>query len=303
MPYPLPPTLSPSRVSAFTDCALAYRFANLDRLPEPPSPPATKGTLVHAALERLFAHPAADRTPEVAGACLDTAAAAMQDDPDLAGLGLDADGMDAFVADAHRLLGKYFAMEDPRRVHAVGLELRLEAEIGGVSLRGVIDRLDRLPDGSFEVVDYKSGRSPSERYEKAKLLGVDAYALLVERILGVRPAAVRLLYLGDGVAITCRPSDQNARFIEAKVGAIWQSIQRANATDSFKPKPGRLCDWCAFQQWCPSFGGDPDEARRLGDVLRVERRLARAGGDGGTDTLPGLDELPFTADAAAPAAG
>jgi putative RecB family exonuclease len=290
MPYPLPPTLSPSRVSAFTDCALAYRFANLDRLPEPPSPHATKGTLVHAALEALFAHDAPRRTPELAAACLDRAAVRMLDDPELAGLGLDEEGMAAFVADAHRLLGKYFELEDPRRVHAVGLELRLEAEIGGVTVRGIIDRLDRLPDGSFQVVDYKSGRAPSERYEKSKLLGVDTYALLIERILGVRPVAVKLLYLGDGVAITCTPSDQSSRFVETKVGAIWQSIQRANATDAFKPQPGRLCDWCAFQAWCPSFGGDPDEARRLGEELRIERRAARQA----AGTLGDLDErLPF----------
>jgi len=306
MPYPLPPTLSPSRVATFTDCALAYRFANLDKLPEPPSPQATKGTLVHAALERLFTMPAPERTSEAAAACLDAAAVAMADDPELAGLGLDEEGTAAFVAEAHRLLGKYFDMEDPRSVNAVGLELRLEAEVGGVSLRGIIDRLDRLDDGSFEVVDYKSSKAPSERHERAKLLGVDTYALLVERVLGVRPVAVRLLYLGDGVAITCRPSAQTTRFIEAKVGAVWQSIQRANAGESFRPKPGPLCDWCTFQTWCPAYGGDPDEARRLGEELRIERRAARAA----AGTLADLDEpLPFdttvaaTPAAAAPAAG
>jgi putative RecB family exonuclease len=297
MPYPLPPTLSPSRVSAFTDCALAYRFANLDRLPEPASPHATKGTLVHAALERLFAHEPADRTPAAATACLEAAVAAMADDPELLGLGLDEEGLATFVGDAHRLLGRYFELEDPRQVHAVGLELGLQAEVGGVTLRGIIDRLDRLPDGSFVVVDYKSGRAPSERYEKAKLLGVDTYALLVERVLGVRPVAVRLLYLGDGIAITCTPSEQSTRFIEAKVGAIWQSIQRANAGDAFKPQPGRLCDWCAFREWCPAFGGDPDEARRLGQELQLERRAAR----GATGTLGDLDQpLPFDAVDGAP---
>lgn len=307
MPYPLPPTLSPSRVSAFTDCALAYRFANLDQLPEPPSAAATKGTLVHAALERLFAYDAPERTPELAAACLDAAAEAMASDPDLVDLGLDEEGAATFVADAHRLLGKYFAMEDPREVHAVGLELRVEADVGGVSLRGIIDRLDRLPDGSFVVVDYKSGRAPSERYEKSKLLGVDTYALLIERLLGVRPVAVKLLYLGDGIAITCTPSDQSTRFIETKVRAIWSTIQRANATDSFKPQPGRLCDWCSFQAWCPSFGGDPDAARQLGDELRIERRAARSAASEDAGTLTGLDaELPFdrsSRPAAASAAG
>jgi putative RecB family exonuclease len=54
MVLPLPTSLSPSKVSSFTDCALAFRFSAIDRLPEPPSLAATRGTLVHAALERLF---------------------------------------------------------------------------------------------------------------------------------------------------------------------------------------------------------------------------------------------------------
>ncbi len=272
MPYPLPPTLSPSRVSAFCDCALAYRFANLDRLPEASSPAAAKGTLVHAALEALFALDAPARTPEAAVACLDAAVTALDDDAEFASLELDDEGRAAFVAQARQALDGYLRMEDPREVHAIGLELRLRAEIGGVQVTGIIDRLDLLPDGGIVVVDYKSGRAPSERFEQGKLLGVDTYSLLCERVLGVRPVAVRLLYVGEGVAITCTPSDRSTRFIEQKIGAVWQTIQRANARDSFGPRPGRLCDWCSFKAWCPAWGGDPDEARRLGDELRAARR-------------------------------
>ena len=47
-------------------CPLLYRFRVIDKLPEPPSPAAARGTLVHAVLERLFDQPAAQRTPEVA---------------------------------------------------------------------------------------------------------------------------------------------------------------------------------------------------------------------------------------------
>jgi putative RecB family exonuclease len=272
VPYPLPPTLSPSRVAAFCDCALAYRFANLDRLPEPPSAAATKGSLVHAALERLFALDGPQRTPEAGAACLDAAAVAMLDDPEFVELGLTTDDAGAFVADAHRMLEGYFRMEDPRAIAAIGLELKLRAEVGGVQLTGIIDRLDRLPDGGLVVVDYKTGRAPSERYEQGKLLGVDTYAVLCERVLGVRPVAVRLLYVAEGVSITCTPSDRSAKFIEQKVGAVWQTIQRANARDNFGPRAGKLCDWCSFRAWCPAWGGDPDEARRLGEELRAARR-------------------------------
>jgi putative RecB family exonuclease len=271
MPYPLPPTLSPSRVSAFTDCALAFRFANLDRLPEPAAPHLTKGTLVHLALERLFMLAPVARTLEAARRCLADAVEAMRLDPDFADLGLDDDGEAAFVADAACLVDAYFSMEDPTTVNAVGLELRLRAEVGGVELTGIIDRLDRTPDGGFVVNDYKTSRAPNERYERGRLNGVDTYALLCERVLGIMPIAVRLLYLGDGTTLTVVPTAHTTRFVEQKVGAVWTTIQRANATDAFRPKPGRLCDWCSFKTFCPAFGGDPDEARRLGDELRASK--------------------------------
>jgi len=51
---PLPSTLSPSKITAFTNCPLAFRFSVVEHLPEPPSPAALKGTFVHRALELLF---------------------------------------------------------------------------------------------------------------------------------------------------------------------------------------------------------------------------------------------------------
>src|ERR1039457_2167453 len=62
--------LSPSRAGDFLTCPLLYRFRVIDRLPEPPSAAATRGTLVHAVLERLFDSPAGERTPETARAAL-----------------------------------------------------------------------------------------------------------------------------------------------------------------------------------------------------------------------------------------
>jgi putative RecB family exonuclease len=64
MAFPVPVNLSPSRVEAFTSCLLAFRFASIEKLPEPPRPPTTKGSLVHRP-ELLFAdHRLADRTLE-----------------------------------------------------------------------------------------------------------------------------------------------------------------------------------------------------------------------------------------------
>ena len=256
MVLPLPTSLSPSKVSSFTDCALAFRFSAIDRLPEPPSLAATRGTLVHAALERLFTLEPAERTRAVADACLAEALDAMREDPELVDLALD----DAATAELHEeargLLDRYFRLEDPTTIRPIGLELKLELDLGDVRLRGIIDRLELDADGELVVTDYKTGRSPGERQEQQRLTGVAFYSLLCERLFGRRPARVQLLYLADAVAIIATPSDQSTRGVERKLRAVWSAVERACDREDFRPNPSRLCDWCGFKAYCPSFGGD-----------------------------------------------
>jgi putative RecB family exonuclease len=72
-----------------------------------------------------------------------------------------------------------------------------------------------------------------------------------------------LLYLKEPTAIINRPTEQSTRGLERKVLAVWKAIERAHEHDDFRPKPSRLCDWCAFKTYCPAWGGNPDEAREL----------------------------------------
>src|SRR5205814_1845482 len=132
MPLPLPTSLSPSKVASFKDCALAFRFSAIDRLPEPPTPWATRGTLVHRALELLFCEDPDRRTLDAALDHLATARVEMSDDPEFVGLELDAEADAAFVAEAEGHVRRYFEIEDPRAVHPIGLELRLEVNVGSL---------------------------------------------------------------------------------------------------------------------------------------------------------------------------
>ena len=268
MSLPLPQTLSPSKVSAFKDCALAFRFAAIDRLPEPPSPWTAKGTLVHRALERLFAHvPVGARTVDAALRELSLACPEVLGDPEYAGLFLDGAAEEELVADARQLVRNYFALEDPNQVNTIGLEVMLEAKVGTMRLRGIIDRLDLGPDGELVVVDYKTGRAPGVAYEQQKLGGVHFYAYLCEQMLGVRPARVQLLHLKEPVVIESIPTEQSTRGLALRAKAVWTAVERACRDDDFRPKPGRLCDYCSFKAYCPAFGGDPALARAAGEVV------------------------------------
>ncbi|HEY1445230.1 MAG TPA: PD-(D/E)XK nuclease family protein [Acidimicrobiales bacterium] len=249
-----PRTLTPSKVSSFTSCPLAFRFSQIERLPEPPSPPAVKGTLVHAALERLFwHHPAGTRTPAAGALEVERAWEELQDDEEVVGLGLDDEAAAAFVEDARRLVANYFLLEDPNEARAVGVELGVETDLDGLRLRGIIDRLDVMPDGRLIVVDYKTGRAPSERFERGSLGGVQTYALLCESMLGQAPAEVRLLYLREPLAITATATEQTIRGQRKRATAVWTAIERACNAEDFRPNVGPLCDYCNFKASCPAF--------------------------------------------------
>lgn len=261
MALAVPRSLSPSRVTSFTDCPLAFRLRAIDRLPEPPSAPAVKGTLVHLVLERLiWEHDPDRRTPEVAAAELDRAWAELRSDPSFGELGLTAEDAALFRKDAAGLLANYFVLEDPTQVRAAGVELFLQADLGDLRLRGIIDRLDILPSGDLVVVDYKTGLAPPVRYEQAKLVGVHLYALLCEQALGRAPVAVRLMHLREPLTITAEPSAQSLRGQRQRTLAVWQAIERACEQEDFRPRPSPLCRYCAFQAFCPAFGGEPPAA-------------------------------------------
>ncbi len=296
MAFPVPRSLSPSKVSSFTDCALAFRFSAIDRLPDPPTVATTRGTLVHAALERLHLLDPAERTLDAGLACLDEAAAALPDDADYQSLALGADDAAAFRADAADLVRNYFLLEDPTTVRTIGLELRVEAEIDGIRLRGIIDRLELDADGGLVVTDYKTGGAPSTQYERKRLSGVHIYSLLCEQILGVRPRMVQLLYLKAPLAITTAPTDQSTRGTRRTLGAVWQAVERACDREDFRPQPSRLCEYCAFKAYCPSFGGDPAEAQRLGEQLAA---LAAEGAGGAPVDAP-VERAPSPQPVAAP---
>jgi putative RecB family exonuclease len=261
VPFELPRSLSPSKVTSFRDCALAFRFNTIEHLPEEPTIWTVKGTLVHRVLEGLFwRYPQGLRSPRSAAAELDRAWAELQVDPDYTALELTPGDADAFRSEAESLVQNYFTLEDPNEVAPVGIELMLEARVGSMRLRGILDRLDRTADGDLVVVDYKTGRAPSVAYEHSKLIGVHIYALLCEEVLGRKPVQVKLLHLKEPMVITAEPSDQAVRGQRLKTAAVWTAIELACRNEDFRPRTSPLCNYCRFRTFCPAYGGNPDEA-------------------------------------------
>ena len=253
------PSLSPSRAADFMTCPLLYRFRVIDRLPEAPTTATARGTLVHAALERLFGLPTADRTPEAARALLvpewDRLAAA---EPDLAALFTNEAERADWLASAAAILDAYFSLEDPRRLEPAEREYYVETTLdSGLRLRGYIDRLDVAPGGEIRIVDYKTGKAPREAYEASALFQMKFYALVVWRLRGQVPRLLQLMYLAEAEMLRYAPDESDLLATERKVAALWQAIERARTAGDWRPRPSRLCEWCNYKAFCPEFGGTP----------------------------------------------
>ena len=268
-------------------CPLLYRFRVIDRLPERPSPAATRGTVVHAVLERLFDLPAAERTP---GAGADLVAPEwerlLEAEPELAGCSTDDDGPRRSGCLAGAATGCWTPTSrwrTRRRLEPAERELFVERDLeSGLRLRGYVDRLDVAPTGDLRVVDYKTGRAPREGFEAKAMFQMRFYALVLWRLRGEVPRLLQLLYLGSGEVLRYEPDEADLRATERKLAALWAAIQRATERGDWRPSPSRLCDWCDHQALCPAFGGTPPElpvlpvaGRAAGPCRRERRRRTR----------------------------
>lgn len=256
---PTPPRrLSPSGAGTFEQCPRRWRLRYVERLPDPPGEAALAGSFAHRVLELLMQRDPHERTVEVAKAIARAEWPGVEADPDFRALGFDEAGGKHFRWKAWQAIEGLWALEDPKAVDVRATEHDVEADLGGVPFRGIVDRLDEEGDG-LVVTDYKSGKAPSARFRRGRLDQVLLYAAAVEQATGEMPVHARLLYLGQrpvGIKVTRKEIDS----VVDKLAGTWAAVNTACDTDEFEPRTGPLCGWCPYVDRCPE--GTKEVAKR-----------------------------------------
>jgi putative RecB family exonuclease len=255
-------TLSPSRAGDFKVCPQLFKFKAIDRIPVPPTVHQARGTTAHLALQRLFDHPADDRTPQRLYDLFRDAWAELKPTEfpdlfdDLHG-GLDAER--CWGIESLEILANYFRVEDPGAIEPVGRELDLREDLGDITIRGILDRVEEGPAG-LVITDYKTGKAPPERYAIPAFFALKIYGVLVRKHLERAPVALRLLYLNGPTVYEIAVTDAQLDAMERQLDALWERINRAIVDDHFPTRPGRLCDWCQYRDRCPAFAAEVADA-------------------------------------------
>lgn len=263
-----PDAISPSKAAVYYRCPLQFRLGSIDRIPQPQSAAAARGTLVHAVLEKLFDLPASQRQLAAAQELLKQQWEVLSvSNPDWEQLFTQPGEFELWYTQAQALLEAYFNLENPQRLEPAARETLLDAVMpSGLRLRGIIDRIDIAPQGQMRVVDYKTGKAPAPQYQADALFQMRFYAYLLLLTRGAAPTRTQLIYLKSGKTLTFDPQSADLTSMAEQLDQLWQSITDS-LTHGFVARTSPLCNWCNYQNLCPKFSGQTPELKSE-DVTR-----------------------------------
>ena len=187
--------LSYSSINTYETCPAKYRFEYEERLPTVLGPALSFGESLHRALQRSTTGPC--RSPPPCRSCTP-----FLDDEWVSEGYRDPSEERLYLDHGRQVLEAYHRDNaDDFRIPAA-LEYKFSVEIEGVQLVGQIDRLDRIPGGGYEIIDYKTNRRLPPKSRVDKDLQLSLYWLAAREIWGIEAERLTLYYLLPGQRMT-----------------------------------------------------------------------------------------------------
>jgi DNA helicase-2/ATP-dependent DNA helicase PcrA len=235
-------SLSASDLTLYLTCPLKYKFRRVFGIPQEPTINQRFGILIHNVLERFHKEP-----PDEGEDGLRVLNRLFEAGWRRTGFGTTDDELQ-FRDRAREALRLYWDQERVAEGEPVWLERKFDFRVGEHHVRGRVDRVDRLPDGDYELIDYKTGeRKSAEDLESDLQLAL--YRLAAREAWEVEASAGSYYYVldGDKVAAPTRPDD--AERVERTVLGVGEGI----LSQDFEPRPSpSVCSWCDYRLICPA---------------------------------------------------
>ena len=230
--------LSASDIETYRLCPLKYKFARVFRIPQEPSINQRFGILVHQVLERFHTG---------GGGSLERLMELFEEGWRRSGFS-DANDDQQFRDRAVAALRRYHELDRERSGEPVWFERSFAFRMGPHLLRGRVDRVDRLPDGGYELIDYKTGK-PKSAAELREDVQLSLYQMGAREAWKLETSAQSYYYVLENERVPVEHSEVELDRVRGTVATIAEGI----LAQDFDPTPSQpLCSFCDYRIICPA---------------------------------------------------
>jgi DNA helicase-2/ATP-dependent DNA helicase PcrA len=231
--------LSATDIETYRTCPLKYKFARVFRIPSEPTINQRFGILVHQVLERYHGADARQGLPELLGL--------LEAGWRRGGFG-DSEEERQLRAKATQALVRYHDRFQDEEGEPVWFERSFQFKLGPHVLRGRVDRVDRLPEGGYELIDYKTGR-PKSAAQLREDVQLSLYAVGAREAWQLEAAQQAYYYVLDDEKVPVERSEEDRDWITETVLEVGEGIQ----SQGFEPTPSfAACSMCDYRIACPA---------------------------------------------------
>jgi DNA helicase II / ATP-dependent DNA helicase PcrA len=234
--------LSATDIDTYRTCPLKYKFARVFRIPQEPTLHQRFGILVHQVLERYHSggRESAPGLPELLGL--------LESGWRRGGFG-DSEEERQLRGKAASALTRYHERFRSEEAEPVWFERQFTFKLGPHLLRGRVDRVDRLPDGEYELIDYKTGR-PKTAAQLSEDVQLSLYAVGAREAWRLEASRQAYYYLLDDQKVEV-PADNGDR--AEWVQEVAMEVAEGILSQGFEPTPSfAACSMCDYRLVCPA---------------------------------------------------
>ncbi|MFH0857851.1 MAG: ATP-dependent DNA helicase [Candidatus Magasanikbacteria bacterium] len=264
--YELPKAYSFSQIKAYETCPYQYKLSHLLKIPTRGNGSFSFGSTMHNTLHEFYKKVQELNNVKQAtlfGGLVENTG--VQSNVKVPSLGELYDMYDRnWIEDWYRdkreredyykkgkdILKIFYASEDGHWTIPVTLEGWFKIKVGEYLVHGRIDRIDKLEDGTLQIIDYKTGTT------KEKLVGEEKDQLLIYQIAASTLKEYRNIgevskltfhYLNDNVETSFFGTNKELEKLQEKMLEIISGIQKKD----FTATPSQFaCQHCDFRDIC-----------------------------------------------------
>jgi DNA helicase-2/ATP-dependent DNA helicase PcrA len=236
--------LSASDLELYRTCPLKYKFARVFGIPQEPTINQRFGILIHRVLEQFHKEREGGFEEEDG---LRRLMRLFEAGWRRSGFGASDDELQ-FRDKAREALQRYWEQEESAEAEPVWVERKFDFSIGPHHLRGRVDRVDRLPGGGYELIDYKTGERKTED-ELADDLQLALYRVAAREAWDLEAELGSYYYVLDAEKVAVSGSSDDTERVERTVLQVGEGI----LGQDFEPRPSpAVCSWCDYRLICPA---------------------------------------------------